>query len=116
MVSTMVLAFSAAATVSDSRSSANRQIFFGCQKRRKISVQIIDTIPEAMSTRLLSTKLDQTNCVAAKEMPTTRIAGSTSSVSPQLTIARTSQNGTMTAVKGSILPIIALRSLSESAV
>src|SRR5882762_1410201 len=52
----------------------------------------------------------------AKERPTTRIAGSTSKVSDQLTIARTSQNGTMIAVNGRIRPIMAFRSLSGSAV
>jgi len=35
-------------------------------------------------------------------MPTTRMAGNTSKVSDQLTIARTSQKGTRIAVKGSI--------------
>src|SRR5216683_2254278 len=42
---------SAAVTAS---SSAKRQIFLGCQKRRKSSVAIRETTPAAMSTRLLS--------------------------------------------------------------
>src|SRR5712692_10262900 len=104
---------SAAVTAS---SSAKRQIFFGCQKRRKTSVAAMDTTPAAISTRLLSMWLAQNHCVAAKEPPTTRMAGKTSKVSFQLTIARTSQKGTMMAVIGRMRPIIALRSLSLSAV
>ena len=63
-----------------------------------------------MSTRLLSTKFDHRNCVTAKEIPTTRIAGSTSKVSDQLTIVRTSQKGTSIAMNGRMRPIIAFRS------
>ena len=69
-----------------------------------------------MSTRLLSTWFDQKNCVKAKESPTTKIAGNTSNVSFQLAIVFTSQKGTITAVKGRMRPIMALRSDSESAV
>src|SRR5260370_33146924 len=76
----------------------------------------METTPPIMSTRLLSTKFDQQNCVRAKEMPTTKIAGSTSKVSLQPTMVRTSQKGTMTAVKGRIRPIMALRSDSGRAV
>ena len=43
-------------------------------------------------------------------MPTTRMAGKTSNVSLQLTMARTSQNGTMTAVIGRMRPIVAFMS------
>ena len=50
----------------------------------------------------------------ANDNPTTKIAGSTSTVSSQLTIVRTSQNGTMIAVNGRILPIILLKSPSGS--
>jgi len=63
-----------------------------------------------MSTRFESTWLDQRYCVTLNEIPTTRMAGSTSKVSLQLTIARTSQNGTMIPVMGRMRPIIALRS------
>src|SRR5256886_9210155 len=63
-----------------------------------------------MSTRFESTWLDQKYCVTLNETPTTRMAGSTSRVSPHPTIARTSQNGTMMPVMGRMRPIIALRS------
>ena len=53
---------------------------------------------------------DQKNWVSAKETPTTKIAGRTSKVSLQLTMVRTSQNGTMAAVKGRMRPMAALRS------
>src|ERR1700732_3821042 len=49
-------------------------------------------------------------------MPTTRIAGATSHVSDQLTIAFTSQKGTMMPVIGRMRPIIALISDSDIAV
>ena len=49
-------------------------------------------------------------------MPTNRMAGKTSNVSLQLTMLRTSQNGTMTAVKGRMRPIMAFRSDSGRAV
>src|SRR5580658_8160004 len=101
---------------SASRSSGKRQMFLGFQKRRKIMVAMRETTPEAMSTRLLSMKLDQKNWVPAKETPTTRMAGRTSTVSDQLTMARTSQKGTITAVIGRMRPIMALRSLSLRAV
>ncbi len=65
-------------------------------------------MPLVMSTRLLSTRFDQANCVTANETPTTRIAGITSTVSAQLTSARTSHKGTMTAVNGRMRPVIAL--------
>ncbi len=67
-----------------------------------------------MSTRFESTWLDQRYCVRLNEPPTTRIAGSTSKVSLQPTIARTSQNGTMIPVIGRIRPIMALKSDSGS--
>src|SRR5438477_155959 len=67
-------------------------------------------MPAQMSTRLESTWFDQRYWIALNDTPTTRMAGSTSSVSLQLTIARTSQNGTMIPVMGRIRPIIALRS------
>src|SRR5690242_21873896 len=66
--------------------------------------------PPAMSTRFESTWLDHKYCVVLNDTPTTRIAGNTSNVSLQLTIARTSQNGTMIPVMGRMRPIIALRS------
>src|SRR5947208_256256 len=66
--------------------------------------------PPAMSTRFESTWLDHKYCVVLKDTPTTRMAGNTSNVSLQLTIARTSQNGTMIPVMGRMRPIIALRS------
>src|SRR5882762_9621419 len=87
-------------------SSAKRHIFLGFQKRRKITVHRSEKRPAVMSTRLLSMWLDQKNCIEAKEMPTTRMAGSTSKVSFQGTMARTSQNGTMTAVMGRMRPIM----------
>src|SRR5207249_12029803 len=46
--------------------------------------------PPAMSTRFESTWLDQRYCVTLNDTPTTRMAGSTSKVSLQLTMARTS--------------------------
>src|SRR6202040_724351 len=52
----------------------------------------------------------------AKEMPTTRMAGSTSKVSFHGTMARTSQNGTMMAVMGRMRPIMAFMSASGSKV
>src|SRR5450759_3657844 len=85
------------------RSSANRQMRFGRQKRRKITVKTSEKIPAAMSTRLLSTWLDQKYCIPANDTPPTRIAGRTPKVSSQLTIVRTNQKGTMTAVNGRIL-------------
>src|SRR5439155_26383787 len=69
-----------------------------------------------MSTRLLSTWFDQKNCLKAKESPTTKIAENTANVSFQLAIVFTSEKGTITAVKGSMRLIMALRSDSESAV
>src|ERR1700726_5204438 len=73
-------------------------------------------MPAAISTRLLSTWLDQKYCTPANEIPTTKIAGNTSKVSDQLTKVRTNQNGTITAVHGRIRPTIALKSDSGSAV
>src|SRR6267378_2323900 len=102
----MVVSFTAFGTAP--RSSANRQIRFGRQKRRNTKVATSEKTPAAMSTKLLSTWLDQKYCIPANDNPTTRIAGSTSNVSSQLTIVRTSQNGTITAVNGRILPIILL--------
>ena len=63
-----------------------------------------------MSTRFESTWFDHRYCVRLNESPTTRMAGRTSNVSAQPTIARTSQNGTMRPVIGRMRPIIALRS------
>src|SRR6266446_5727457 len=95
-------------------SYSKRQILFGFQKWRKATVATIETAPATMSTRLLSTWFDQKYWVNPKERPTTRMAGRTSNVSAHPTIVRTSQNGTMTAVKGRMRPIIALRSDSDS--
>src|ERR1700676_4057452 len=83
-----------------SASSAKRQIFLGFQKSRKITVQRSEKRPAVMSTRLLSMWLDQKNCMEAKEMPTTRMAGRTSKVFFQGTMARTNQTGRMMAVLG----------------
>src|SRR5712692_4673827 len=90
-----------------SESSANRQMRFGFQKSRKITVQRREKRPAVMSTKLLSMWLDQKNCMDAKEIPTTRIAGRTSNVSFHGTMARTSQKGTMMAVIGRMRPIMA---------
>src|SRR6059036_49705 len=92
------------------RSSSNLQTCFGRQNRRKATVASNETTPPAMSTRFESTWLDQRYCVRLKEAPTTKMAGSTSNVSAQPTIARTSQNGTMMPVMGRMRPIIALKS------
>ncbi len=70
--------------------------------------------PAVISTRLLSIWLDQKNCMDANEIPTTRMAGKTSNVSFHGTMARTSQNGTMTAVIGRMRPIMAFISASGS--
>src|SRR5258708_40019466 len=100
-----------------SSSSAKRQIFLGFHIHpRKITVQKREKRPEVMSTRLLSILLDQNHCMAAKETPTTAMAGATSKVSFQLTMARTSKKGTMTAVDGRIRPIIAFLSAFGSLV
>src|SRR6266436_9713459 len=88
----------------------------GFQKSRKITVHNSENSPAVISTKLLSMWLDQKNCIEAKEMPTTRMAGSTSNVSFQGTMARTSQNGTMTAVMGRMRPIMAFMSASGSKV
>src|SRR5260221_1926344 len=111
---TRVWAATSALAASESRSSGKGQIRLGFQKRRKSMVARSETTPAAMSTRLLSMWLAQNHCVAANEMPTTRMAGVTSHVSDQLTIARTSQKGTITAVMGKNRPIKGLRSLSGS--
>src|ERR1700732_1852568 len=95
-------------------SYSKRQIFFGFQKWRKATVATIETAPATISTRLLSTWFDQKNWVNPKERPTTRMAGRTSNVSAHPPIVLTSQNGTITAVKGRMRPIIALRSDSGS--
>src|SRR5437660_4988264 len=92
------------------RSSSKRQMRLGRQNRRNTTVASSETTPPAMSTRFESTWLDQRYCVRLNEAPTTRIAGSTSNVSAQPTIARTNQKGTMMPVIGRIRPIIALRS------
>src|SRR5207244_186795 len=78
--------------------------------RRKIIVATREMTPPAMSTRFESTWLNHRYCVTLTESPTTRMAGSTSNVSLQLTIARTNQNGTMIPVMGRMRPIIALKS------
>src|SRR2546428_9408181 len=91
-------------------SSSNRQTRFGLQKRRNTTVARSETTPPAMSTRFESTWFDQRYGVRLNEAPTTRMAGSTSNVSAQPTMARTSQKGTMMPVMGRIRPIIALRS------
>src|SRR3989442_654803 len=91
-------------------SCSSLQIRFGFQNRRKSTVARREMTPPAISTRFESTWLDQKYCVRLNETPTTRMAGSTSKVSLQPTIARTSQNGTMIPVMGRMRPIIALRS------
>src|SRR6266704_2380737 len=93
------------AAVVAARSCSSLQMRFGCQNRRKITVATREMTPPAMSTRFESTWLDHKYCVTLNETPTTRIAGSTSNVSAQPTIARTSQNGTMTPVMGRMRPI-----------
>src|SRR5438045_104811 len=113
MVSRTLVSWTAFAL--EPRSSENRQMRFGRQNRRKSTVTTSEKIPAAISTRLLSTWLDQKYCIPAKDNPTTRIAGSTSKVSSQLTIVFTSQKGTMIAVNGKIRPIILLRSPSGRA-
>src|SRR5205809_1408360 len=92
------------------RSCASLQMRFGCQNRRNSTVATSETTPPAMSTRFESTWLDQKYCVRLNDAPTTRMAGSTSTVSDQLTIARTSQKGTMMPVMGRMRPIMALKS------
>src|SRR5258706_16000829 len=93
-------------------SSAKRHIFLGFQKRRNTTVHSSENRPEVISTRLLSILLDQNHCMAAKDTPTTMIAGKTSKVCLQLTMARTSQKGTMTAVMGRMHPTMAVISAS----
>src|SRR5258708_15924401 len=88
------------------RSSAKRHMFFGFQNSKNTTVQPSEKRPAVISTRLLSILLDQNHCIAAKETPTTMIAGKTSNVSFQLTIARTNQQSTMTPVTGRIPPVI----------
>ena len=97
-------------------SSSKRQIRFGFQKSRNTTVHSSENRPAVMSTRLLSMRFDQKNCMEAKEIPTTAMAGGTSNVSLHETIARTSQNGTIRAVMGRIRPIIAFISASGIAV
>src|ERR1700719_2142895 len=104
----------AAAATGGSASSAKRQIFLGFQKSRKTTVHRSEKRPAVMSTKLLSMWLDQKNCMEAKEIPTTRMAGETSNVSFHGTMARTNQNGTMMAVMGRIRPIMAFISASGS--
>src|SRR5258708_2542293 len=94
------------------RSSAKRHMFFGFQNSKNTTVQPSEKRPAEISTRLLSILLYQNHCIAAKETPTTMIAGKTSNASFQLTMARTSQKGTMTAVIGRMRPIIAFMSAS----
>src|SRR5262249_52867516 len=91
-------------------SRANLHTRFGCQNLRNATVTASEATAAAMSTRLLSTLFDHKNWADANEIPTTRIAGSTSNVSAHPTKERTSQNATITAVIGKILPIIALKS------
>src|SRR6266540_3375850 len=91
-------------------SPSNLQTRFGRQNRRKTTVASSETTPPAMSTRFESTWLDQRYCVTLNDTPTTRMAGRTSNVSAQPTIARTSQKGTMMPVIGRMRPIMALRS------
>src|SRR6266699_2211035 len=92
------------------RSPSNLQTRFGRQTRRKTTVASSEMTPPAMSTRFESTWLDQRYCVTLNDTPTTRMAGRTSNVSAQPTIARTSQKGTMMPVIGRMRPIMALRS------
>src|SRR6266566_3559316 len=94
------------------RSPSNLQTRFGRQNRRKTTVASSEMTPPAMSTRFESTWLDQRYCVTLNDTPTTRMAGRTSNVSAQPTIARTSQKGTMMPVIGRMRPIMALRSAS----
>ena len=54
---------------SSPRSSGNRQIRLGRQKRRKTTVTTSEKIPAAISTRLLSTWLDQKYCIPANDNP-----------------------------------------------
>src|SRR5476649_121577 len=111
---TLGIALPACVTAIGPPSSSNRHIRFGFQKSRNSTVQSRENSPAVISTRLLSILLDQKNCMEAKEMPTTRIAGRTSNVSFHETMARTSQNGTMMAVKGKMRPIMAFMSASGS--
>jgi len=64
-----------------------------------------------ISTKLLSTWFDQTNCVSANEMRL-RVGGSTSKVSRNQPSFE-QPKGTITAVTGRIRPIMAFRSDSE---
>src|SRR5260370_35425840 len=100
MARAVAAAGTAAPATGGSVSSAKRQMRFGFQKRRKIMVHRSEKRPAVMSTRLLSMWLDQKNCIDAKEIPTTGIAGETSNVSFHGTKARPSQKGTMMAGLG----------------
>src|SRR6266849_1677830 len=81
MARAVAAAGTAAPATGGSVSSAKRQMRLGFQKSRKIMVQRSEKSPAVMSTKLLSMWLDQKNCMDAKEIPTTRMAGRTSNVS-----------------------------------
>src|SRR5258708_32962668 len=57
------------------RSSAKRHMFFGFQNRKNTTVQPSEKRPAGITTRFLATLLAQNHLIAAKETPTTRIAG-----------------------------------------
>src|SRR5512139_1837539 len=59
-------------------SSGKRQLSFGCQYRRKITVQMIEARDERISGSSGPIKLADKNCTSAKEPPETMQAGQTS--------------------------------------
>src|SRR5215468_9956712 len=90
--------------------------FAGRQNFKNATITSSEKSAETMSTRALSMKFDQKNCIAANDNPLTTSAGQTSSVSFQLTMLRTSHSGRINDSGGRIRPVIALSVISSNPV
>src|SRR5215471_10287552 len=86
--------------------------FAGRQNFKNATIISSEKSAETMSTRALSMKFDQKNCIAANDNPLTASAGQTSRVSFQLTMLRTSHKGRINESGGRIRPVIALSVIS----
>src|SRR4030042_4561593 len=79
-------------------------MFLGAQNFRKTTMTSSEKRAETISTKLVSPKLDQANCMTAKEPPLTIKAGMTSRVFFQSKQVSIMYSGRMNAKGGRILP------------
>ena len=94
-------------------SPAKRQIRAGFQTRSSRTRATMVMSADMMSGKVGPWKLEKRNCEAAKLIPATAMAGSTSMARRKPHMTTQSQSGTMTERKGSCLPTIWLMVRSE---